>query len=162
MYSCGSLAPKMRRGGGCADHLFRKPAEPWEKADGWVEWNANHNSWKKEFHSKTKKIVKGLPLTSQLPFTNLYQDSKWNNIFKERSTLNPLLLVIIFFIPSFSCVDLVAELSGNPKTHKEVISLIPLVSQAAHHKHYTQHLHLMETVCTQVTNTHLATTYCTR
>jgi len=82
MYSCGSLAPKMRRGGGCADHLFRKPAEPWEKADG--------------------------------------------------------------------CVDLVAELSANPKTHKEVISLIPLVSQAAHHKHYTQHLHLMETVCTQL------------
>ena len=38
MYSCGSLAPKMRRGGGCADHLFRRPAEPWEKADGWVEF----------------------------------------------------------------------------------------------------------------------------
>lgn len=36
MYSCGSLAPKMRRGGGCADHLFRRPAEPWEKADGCV------------------------------------------------------------------------------------------------------------------------------
>lgn len=34
MYSCGSLAPKMRRGGGCADHLFRRPAEPWEKGDG--------------------------------------------------------------------------------------------------------------------------------
>ncbi|CAH3155687.1 unnamed protein product [Porites evermanni] len=82
MYSCGSLAPKMRRGGGCADHLFRRPAEPWEKADG--------------------------------------------------------------------CVDLLAELSANPKTHKEVIKLIPLVSEAAHHKHYTQHLHLLETVCTQL------------
>lgn len=82
MYSCGSLAPKMRRGGGCADHLFRRPAEPWERADG--------------------------------------------------------------------CVDLVAELSTNPKAHKEVITLLPLVAQAAHYKHYTQHLHLLETVCTQL------------
>lgn len=47
-------------------------------------------------------------------------------------------------------MDLVAELSTNPKAHKEVISLIPLVAQTAHYKHYTQHLHLLETVCTQV------------
>ena len=57
---------------------------------------------------------------------------------------------ILFF--SSSCVDLVAELSANPKAHKEVISLIPLLSHAAHYKHYTQHLHLLETVCTQVAN----------
>ena len=49
-------------------------------------------------------------------------------------------------------MDLVAELSQNPKSQKEVISLIPLIAQAAHFKHYTQHLHLLETVCTQVTN----------
>lgn len=39
MYSCGSLAPKMgrgKRGGGCMDHKFRKPPEPWELADGCV------------------------------------------------------------------------------------------------------------------------------
>ncbi|XP_025103889.1 uncharacterized protein LOC112569974 [Pomacea canaliculata] len=38
MYSCGSLAPKMGRGrdGGCMDHKFRKPPEPWELADGCV------------------------------------------------------------------------------------------------------------------------------
>jgi len=36
MYSCGSLAPKMGRGGGCMDHQFRKPTEPWELADGCV------------------------------------------------------------------------------------------------------------------------------
>ncbi|GFO50483.1 hypothetical protein PoB_007698800, partial [Plakobranchus ocellatus] len=36
MYSCGSLAPKMGRGGGCMDHQFRKPPEPWELADGCV------------------------------------------------------------------------------------------------------------------------------
>ncbi len=36
MYSCGSLAPKMGRGGGggCGDCKFRKPSEPWEAADG--------------------------------------------------------------------------------------------------------------------------------
>ena len=50
-------------------------------------------------------------------------------------------------------MDLVAELSANSKTHKDVISLIPLMAEAAHHKHYTQHLHLMETVCTQVNGT---------
>ena len=49
-------------------------------------------------------------------------------------------------------MDLVAELSQNLKAQKEVISLMPLMAQAAHFKHYTQHLHLLETVCTQVTN----------
>lgn len=34
MYSCGSLAPKLRRGGGCMDHGFSRPKEPWEEADG--------------------------------------------------------------------------------------------------------------------------------
>lgn len=34
MYSCGSLAPKLRRGGGCMDHGFSRPKQPWEEADG--------------------------------------------------------------------------------------------------------------------------------
>ena len=33
MYSCGSLAPKMRAGG-CMDHSFKRNSEPWEVADG--------------------------------------------------------------------------------------------------------------------------------
>ncbi|XP_071164390.1 uncharacterized protein [Mytilus edulis] len=36
MYSCGSLAPKMGRGGGCMDHKFKKPSEPWELTDGCI------------------------------------------------------------------------------------------------------------------------------
>lgn len=37
MYSCGSLAPKMGRGGGgCSDCRFRRPPQLWERADGWV------------------------------------------------------------------------------------------------------------------------------
>nr|CAD7395536.1 unnamed protein product [Timema poppensis] len=34
MYSCGSLAPKMGRGG--SDHKFRRPSQFWEMADGCV------------------------------------------------------------------------------------------------------------------------------
>ena len=37
MYSCGSLAPKMKRrgsGDGTEVNAFHKPAEPWEKSEG--------------------------------------------------------------------------------------------------------------------------------
>lgn len=34
MYSCGSLAPKLRRGGGCMDHGFVRAQEGWEVAHG--------------------------------------------------------------------------------------------------------------------------------
>ena len=36
MFSCGSLAPKLRRGGGCMDHGFKRDPEPWESTDGCV------------------------------------------------------------------------------------------------------------------------------
>ncbi|XP_019856793.1 PREDICTED: uncharacterized protein LOC100631796 [Amphimedon queenslandica] len=39
MYSCGSLAPKMKRrggGGGCMHSDFHKPAQPWEKSEGCI------------------------------------------------------------------------------------------------------------------------------
>ena len=42
MYSCGSLAPKMKRGGGgCMDHQFHKPAQPWEKSEGYTDTNTH-------------------------------------------------------------------------------------------------------------------------
>ena len=35
MFSCGSLAPKLRKAGvGCMDHGVSRPAEPWESTDG--------------------------------------------------------------------------------------------------------------------------------
>jgi len=34
MYSCGSLAPKLKRKGGCMDHGYARAVEPWEKTDG--------------------------------------------------------------------------------------------------------------------------------
>ena len=36
MYSCGSLAPKLKRGGGCMDHGFTRAQEPWEMTDGCI------------------------------------------------------------------------------------------------------------------------------
>jgi hypothetical protein len=36
LYSCGSLAPKLKRGGGCMDHGFTRQTEDWEKSDGCV------------------------------------------------------------------------------------------------------------------------------
>ena len=44
MYSCGSLAPKLKRGGGggCMDHQFHKPAQPWEKSEGYNRLLINH------------------------------------------------------------------------------------------------------------------------
>ncbi|CAD7696000.1 unnamed protein product [Ostreobium quekettii] len=36
MFSCGSLAPKLARGGGCMDHGFKREKQPWEASDGAV------------------------------------------------------------------------------------------------------------------------------
>jgi len=36
MFSCGSLAPKLKRGGGCMDHGFTRAKEPWEASDGCI------------------------------------------------------------------------------------------------------------------------------
>ena len=33
MYSCGSLAPKMKRAG-CMDSAFHRPSQPWERSEG--------------------------------------------------------------------------------------------------------------------------------
>lgn len=81
MYSCGSLAPKMNRGGsgGCTDAKFRKKSEPWELADG--------------------------------------------------------------------CVHAVAELAKVKEYHVDVSNMLPLVSDACHHKHYVMHLNFFSTVC---------------
>ena len=81
MYSCGSLAPKMNKGGsgGCTDAKFRKKSEPWELADG--------------------------------------------------------------------CVHAIAELVRVKEYQGEVLKMLPLVSDACHHKHYVMHLNFFSTVC---------------
>lgn len=53
-YSCGSLAPKLRRGGGCMDHGFAREKRPWEEADGGIRlWagiakNGTKEAWEME------------------------------------------------------------------------------------------------------------------
>ncbi|GFY50792.1 uncharacterized protein TNIN_184751 [Trichonephila inaurata madagascariensis] len=58
MYSCGSLAPKMGRGGGCSDHKFKKPSEPWELADGCVHLVAELS----QINELTSQICEIIPL----------------------------------------------------------------------------------------------------
>eukprot|EP01094_Clydonella_sp_ATCC50884_P017104 TRINITY_DN2918_c0_g1_i1.p1 TRINITY_DN2918_c0_g1~~TRINITY_DN2918_c0_g1_i1.p1 ORF type:complete len:832 (-),score=205.17 TRINITY_DN2918_c0_g1_i1:39-2534(-) len=36
VFSCGSLAPKLKRGAGCMDHGFARHKEPWESTDGGI------------------------------------------------------------------------------------------------------------------------------
>ena len=47
-------------------------------------------------------------------------------------------------------MDLVAELSSNTKILNETLKVVPLIAKAAEYRHYTQHVHLLETVCKQV------------
>ena len=82
MYSCGSLAPRMKRGGGCTDHTFQKPSQLWEKGEG--------------------------------------------------------------------CVHLVRELSALKEAAPHVEVLLPLVAQAAGHRHYVQHHSMLESVFKQL------------
>ncbi|XP_064405972.1 uncharacterized protein LOC135351009 [Halichondria panicea] len=77
MYSCGSLAPKMRRGG-CMDSHYHKPGEPWEKSEG--------------------------------------------------------------------ALLLLGELSGVSGCGDRVSSLLPLCAETLRHRHYPQHLNLLETL----------------
>eukprot|EP00889_Picochlorum_renovo_P004005 jgi/Picre1/31035/NNA_006392.t1 len=42
MFSCGSLAPKLKRGADCCgDYGINRPAEPWESSDGSFIWCEN-------------------------------------------------------------------------------------------------------------------------
>lgn len=59
MFSCGSLAPKMGRGGssgGCSSAMFKKNPEPWEFADGCVHLFAELTSVT-DFHAKLHPMV---------------------------------------------------------------------------------------------------------
>nr|XP_054758807.1 uncharacterized protein LOC129264874 [Lytechinus pictus] len=63
MYSCGSLAPKMGRGreGGCMDHKFRRPSEPWEKCDGYIHLLSEMSS----IESLAAEVASLLPLVAE-------------------------------------------------------------------------------------------------
>ncbi|KAF0991910.1 hypothetical protein HZS_7411, partial [Henneguya salminicola] len=77
MYSCGSLAPKMKSGqksGGCSSHSFSRKAQPWEISDGCIclfgelskffshekSYNSMHSTLKVEINSSSKLLFKNL------------------------------------------------------------------------------------------------------
>ncbi|XP_064622843.1 uncharacterized protein LOC135485045 [Lineus longissimus] len=73
MYSCGSLAPKMNRGkreGGCMDHMFRRPSEPWELADGCVYLLAELSSLPSEVQNVSKHLPLLAKATAHQHYTN--------------------------------------------------------------------------------------------
>lgn len=73
MYSCGSLAPKMSRSGGCCDRKFRRPTSPWEVTDGCVHLmaelalalGASSQETQKQLGSMTAKLAEMLPSVVQ-------------------------------------------------------------------------------------------------
>lgn len=56
MFSCGSLAPKLKRGGGCMDHGFSRPQEMWEMSDGAVHLIRELSAYEKH-HELVGKYV---------------------------------------------------------------------------------------------------------
>ncbi|XP_045581052.1 uncharacterized protein [Procambarus clarkii] len=62
MYSCGSLAPKMGRGGGgCTECKFRRPPQLWERADGCVFLISEIAG----VSGTTEEVIKCLPLLAE-------------------------------------------------------------------------------------------------
>lgn len=86
MYSCGSLAPKLRRGGGCMDHGFSRPRQPWEEADGGARL------WRRIAHAGSEgamlagdalhDVAKAAAVAADTPFTQQAQfaESVWTQI----------------------------------------------------------------------------------
>jgi len=64
MYSCGSLAPKMGRRGGCMDHSFKRASEPWEAVDGCVYLLSEMATFTTA-HSKVEEFLPVMILTTQ-------------------------------------------------------------------------------------------------
>lgn len=86
MYSCGSLAPKLRRGGGCMDHGFSRPKEPWEETDGgmklWLRLAEAGKDGSVLAGELLPLIVDALKIASALEFAHSgqAQESFWTSI----------------------------------------------------------------------------------
>lgn len=81
LYSCGSLAPKLKRGGGCMDHGFTRPKEPWEQSDGSV-FLLREVSSLEDFNEVIKQNFEGL---STLAYVDNFKHAHHlkENIFKS-------------------------------------------------------------------------------
>lgn len=85
LFSCGSLAPKLKRGGGCMDHGFTKPREPWEMSDGSI-FLLRECSAVESMHDL---VVKNLEDLSNLAYIDTFKHSATlrENLFKSLATI---------------------------------------------------------------------------
>ncbi|CAI2359487.1 unnamed protein product [Moneuplotes crassus] len=84
LFSCGSLAPKLKRGGGCMDHGFTRDKEPWEHSDGCI--------YLVRELSRTKRaalVANYLDSLSELGFVDHFKHSAHlkENLFKSIKTI---------------------------------------------------------------------------
>jgi hypothetical protein len=81
MSSCGSLAPKLKRGGGCMDHGFTKPKEPWECSDGTIFLLRECSN----VESMHYLVIKNLENLSNLAYIDTFKHSHTmrDNLFKS-------------------------------------------------------------------------------
>ena len=85
LYSCGSLAPKLKRGGGCMDHGFQRAKELWELSDGTVFLlrECSHVDFMQDF------VVKQLENLSNLCYLDHFKHSNSlkQNLFKSLTAI---------------------------------------------------------------------------
>lgn len=86
MYSCGSLAPKLRRGGGCMDHGFSRAKEPWEETDGGVKlWASMMTSGPDGVEMGTKLLplvmdAAGIAILREFVHAEYAQEAVWKAV----------------------------------------------------------------------------------
>mmetsp|Transcript_39540 Transcript_39540/g.60389 ORF Transcript_39540/g.60389 Transcript_39540/m.60389 type:complete len:256 (+) Transcript_39540:1576-2343(+) len=85
MFSCGSLAPKLKRGGGCMDHGFTRDKELWEMSDGTIFLLREIA----RVESQHPTVVKHLQSLSDLGYVDHFKHSHTlkENLFKSLAVI---------------------------------------------------------------------------
>ena len=81
LYSCGSLAPKLKRGGGCMDHGFTRAKEQWEMSDGAIFMLREASAYE-DMHEFTIANLEGLSDLGYVDHFKHYHFLK-QNLFKS-------------------------------------------------------------------------------
>ena len=82
MFSCGSLAPKLKRGGGCMDHGFTRPKELWEMSDGSVFLLMELSAFPEhqDFVVKNLEHVATLAYIDHFKHAHVLKEALWKNM----------------------------------------------------------------------------------
>ena len=85
LFSCGSLAPKLKRGGGCMDHGFSRPKELWELSDGSIFMLRELSAFEKHHEF----VIKNMESLSDLAYIDHFKHSHVlrENLFKSLSKI---------------------------------------------------------------------------